>query len=184
VHEQQTPYSFQDVYDLYWEKVYLQCFHHLGDHETAKDMTQDIFRSLWERFDDLEITTSIEFYLAKAAKLKVFEYIRNETVKRKHIQTFLYDTETADNSVEENVEYKELYNHLISLIALLPKQCKTVFTLSKINGLSNKEIAMELNISERAVEYHITKAYLFIRKKIAKYCHLLVFFAIFVLSFF
>lgn len=184
MHKQQPLYNFKDVYDLYWEKVYLQCFHYLGDHETAKDMTQDIFRSLWERYGDLEITTSIEHYLVKAAKLKVLEHIRNETVKRKHIQTFLNDTETTDNSVEEGMEYKELYNHLISLIALLPKQCKTVFTLSKINGLSNKEIAVELNISERAVEYHITKAYLFIRKKTVKYCHLFVLFTIFVFCFF
>lgn len=149
----------------------------------AKDMTQDIFRSLWERYDDLEITTSIEYYLAKAAKLKVLEYIRNEAVKKKHIQTFIDNTDTATSSVEDEMEYKELYSRLTSLIDLLPKQCKRVFTLSKINGLSNKEISVELNISERAVEYHITKAYLFIRKKLAEYCHLFIFFTIFVFPF-
>ncbi len=146
-------------------------------------MTQDIFRSIWERYDDLDITTSIEHYLARATKFKVLEYIRNEAVKKKHNQALVNNIDTSNNSVEDDLNYKELYNRLTYLIGLLPKQCKNVFTLSKINGLSNKEISVELNISERTVEYHITKAYLFIRKNLAEFCHLFVFFTIFVFHF-
>lgn len=140
VNRKQLSYDFQDVYNLYWEKVYLQCFYTLNDHETAKDLTQDIFRSLWERYDDLELTTSIEHYLAKATKFRILEYIINESVKKEYSQALVQDIEPSKNSVEDALNYKELYNRLLSLIESLPKQCKRVFTLSKINGLSNKDI--------------------------------------------
>lgn len=178
----QSLYNFQDVYNLYWEKVYLQCFYTLNDHETAKDLTQDIFRSLWERYSELKINTSIEHYLAKATKFRILEHIRNEAVKNRHGQILAANTETSENLVEDDLNYRELYDLLVDLINRLPKQCSRVFTLSKINGLSNKEISVALNISERAVEHHITKAYIFVRKNLAKFTLLLVFFTIFATS--
>lgn len=175
----QFPYNYQDVYNLFWEKVYLQCFYNLNDQETAKDLTQDIFRSLWERFEDLEITTSMEHYLAKATKFRILEYIRNEAVKKKHNQILVNTTDTVSYTTEDNLNYRELYNRFTYLIGLLPIQSQRVFTLSKIDGLSNKEISVELNISVRTVEYHITKAYVFIRKNMAEYSPLSIFFTIF-----
>ncbi|GAE83530.1 RNA polymerase sigma-70 factor [Bacteroides reticulotermitis] len=172
-------YNFEDIYNQYWEKVYLQCASKLNDTEIAKDLTQDIFRSLWERHEELVITISIEHYLAKATKLKVLEYIRNEAVKRRHNQLLADNSEPITSVTEEELNYKELYERLKFLIGFLPTQCRNVFTLSKIDGLSNKEISSELNISERAVEYHITKAYSFLRKKMKDFKLFLSFFTIF-----
>lgn len=179
--KKQFPYNYQDVYNLFWEKVYLQCFYNLNDQETAKDLTQDIFRSLWERFDDLEITTSMEHYLARATKFRILEYIRNEAVKNKHNQILVNDIDSVSYTTEDNLNYKELYTRFTHLVGLLPCQSQKVFTLSKIEGLSNKEISEELSISVRTVEYHMTKAYIFIRKNLAEYSSLSVFFAIFAL---
>ena len=171
--------EFEDVYNLHWEKVYLQCVNKLNDSVVAKDLTQDIFRSLWERYDDLIITVSIEHYLARATKFRILEHIRNESVKRKHDQALGEIFNPTTNTTEEDLSYKELADRLQFLIDFLPKQCKKVFTLSKIDGLSNKEISSELQITERTVEYHITKAYIFIRKNLKEYSYLFVFFATF-----
>jgi hypothetical protein len=54
----------------------------------------------------------------------------------------------------------------------LPKQCKNVYKLSRDEGLTNKEIATNLLISERAVEYHISKALSVIKIRLKKYCNI------------
>ncbi len=172
--------EFEKIYNLHWEKVYLQCVNKLNDSVVAKDLTQDIFRSLWERYDDLIITVSIEHYLARATKFRILEHIRNESVKRKHDQALGEIFNPATNTTEDDLNYRELSDRLQSLIDFLPKQCKRVFTLSKIDGLSNKEISSELQITERTVEYHITRAYAFIRKNLKEFSYLFVFFATFV----
>ncbi|WP_400262255.1 sigma-70 family RNA polymerase sigma factor [Sphingobacterium sp. SG20118] len=53
---------------------------------------------------------------------------------------------------------EELSQKISTLVNKLPAQCKNVFQMSRDQGLTNKEIANKLLISERAVEYHISKA--------------------------
>ena len=170
--------DFEEIYNLYWEKVYLLCVTKLNDSIIAKDLTQDIFRSLWERYDDLVITVSIDHYLARATKFKVLEYIRNESVKRKHDQELEEIYNPISNTTEEDLTYRELSDRLYFLMNFLPKQCKKVFTLSKIDGLSNKEISSEMQITERTVEYHMTRAYTFLRRNLKEYSCMFVVFGV------
>jgi len=47
---------------------------------------------------------------------------------------------------------------LVKAIQGLPDRCRQVFTLRKVYGYSQKEIASRMNISEHTVEQHLTKA--------------------------
>lgn len=160
---------FAQTYERYWEKVYFVCYNNLKDREVAKEMVQDIFKSLWERKDTLEITSSLEHYLVRAAKLKVFEHIRNKTIRQKHLDCVMRAHCESVNCTEEEVLFQGLTEKVKHLVDRLPCQCQNVFRMSREQGLSNKEIASSLLISERAVEYHITKALSFLRKNLTEY---------------
>lgn len=149
--------SFEAIYNLYWSNVYAVCYNNIKEAEPAKELVQDIFKSLWERRDDLRLENAGN-YLIRAAKLKTFEYIRNKVSRQQHIDTKLRGTADATNCTEECVLYNELKNRVCSVVNTLPTQCKRVYKMSRERGMSNKEIAYSLFISERAVEYHITKA--------------------------
>lgn len=164
-----SPGSFEQIYTLYWEKVYAICYNNLRETEPAKELVQDIFKSLWERRDEIEISTSIEHYLMRAAKLKVFEYIRNKTSRKKHIECALQDFCESTNCTEEEVDFNGLVEKVNLLVDRLPCQCRNVYKMSREQGLSNKEIASALLISERAVEYHITRAFTFLRQHLPEY---------------
>ena len=69
--------SFRQIYMTYWDKVFAICYNNLGKPEVAKEMVQDIFKSLWEGREELEITNYVELYLLRSAQSKVFEYLRN-----------------------------------------------------------------------------------------------------------
>lgn len=158
--------DFRRVYELYWEKVFAVCYNHIKKEEIAKGMTQDIFLSLWERRGSLQIHTSIEHYLVKSAKNKVAEYFRNQAIRNKNLNCALKDYCGQSNCTEENVAFSILLQELDILVEQLPCQCQNVFRMSREQGMSNREIANKLGISERAIEYHISKAISFLRKSL------------------
>jgi len=160
--------TFETVYQLYFEKVYAICYNNIRDIEPAREMVQDIFRSLWERRDELELE-NINNYLIKAAKFKAFEYIRNKVSQQQHLCQKYEGCTNSSNCTEEHVFFNNLNEKVNILIDTLPCQCKRVYKMSRENGLSNKEIASVLLITERAVEYHISKALSVLRLNLSGY---------------
>lgn len=161
--------EFEQIYNLHWEKVYAVCYYQLKDRDLAKDLVQDIFLSLLERKDEIQIGSSIEAYLVGAAKLKVIEYIRNQVRKEKKLEELVISYSDEKNSIEEDIHYKELNEKLNKLIEYLPCQCKKIIELSRFEGNKNREISEKLHISERVVEYNISKALQVFRKSLKEY---------------
>lgn len=161
--------SFRQIYLLHWDKVFAVCYNNTQDEELAKGMVQDIFKSLWERKEELEITVSIERYLLRSAKFKVFEHFRNSKTRQEVHHNFLTETCPAENCTENEIMYNHLKNKVNDLIDTLPCQCKRVFKMSREQGMTNKEIASSLLISERAVEYHISRALKTLKTNLSDY---------------
>lgn len=160
------PRCFEAIYNTFWNRVYLMCYKHTRDTETSKEMVQDIFKSLWERREELTIEVSIERYLARAAKFKVFEFIRNKTTQQAHTAAAACQWPVSSNVTENDVLYNALKEDVETVVESLPDQCRRVFRLSRMEGLTNREIATRLEVSERAVEHHITRALRSLRQAI------------------
>jgi len=161
--------GFKAVYDTYWEKVYAVCYNNTRCVELAQDMTQEIFTSLWERRKSLKIEQSIEHYLVRAAKYKVSEYYRNKSIREKHQKRISQNYCTSAQCTKEDVDYSLLVQRLDLVVENLPCRCQQVYRMSREEGLTNKEIARKLDISQRAVEYHISKALRFLKEKLPEY---------------
>ena len=161
--------SFRQIYLLHWDKVFAVCYNNLRETEVAKGMVQEIFKSLWERKDELEITSSVEHYLLRSAKFKVFEYIRNNRGQQQHTQKALANYCNHTHCTENEIMYNSLKSQVDVLVDTLPCQCKNVFKMSREQGLTNKEIASSLLISERAVEYHISRALTTLKANLTEY---------------
>jgi RNA polymerase sigma-70 factor (family 1) len=156
--------SFESIYDKYWEKLFISAFNVLKDEDICKDIVQEIFISLWNRSNELKIN-NLRAYLFQAIKFQVAKHLRDNAKFYPIIEQ--YEVSFNVNDVEQNIEYNELTSLLKEGLEELPDKCKEVFKLSRIDGLSNKEISQKLNITNSTVENHINKALKLLRKNLS-----------------
>ncbi|MEM8929414.1 MAG: RNA polymerase sigma-70 factor [Bacteroidota bacterium] len=156
--EFKTKDGFQQIYSTYFSKVLALCMKYTGDESLSKDLVQDVFVSLWEKRKSLVIEKSLERYLCWSVKMKVFEHSRNQSIKRKNLE-IVKSRQTEIVLTDENDFGSVQLHHEIRTVANnLSEKCRRIFLMSRQDGLSNKQIAFELNISERTVQYHIKNA--------------------------
>jgi len=158
--------AFTEIYNRYWKKLYVTAFNRLDDAREAEEAVQNVFLSLWKRRDVLELNFSLATYLSTAVKYQIYSRIARMNRESKHI-TYLGQTSTegSDTTTDWLFE-RELKKKLEDAISTLPEKCRVVFIMSREQGLSNSQIAQRLEIAEKTVEGHITKAISILRSAI------------------
>ncbi len=162
--------AFTSIFNKYWDELFISAFFVLKDEDVCKDIVQEIFVSFWNRCPELEII-NLRAYLLQATKYQVAKYIRDNQ-KYEVLSQSYENIETVEFN-EEPIEYKELHTIISQKINTLPERCREVFRLSRLEGLSNKQIGEKLNISVSTVENQITKALKFLRHELSGYTTLL-----------
>lgn len=158
-----TPQAFKVFYKEHSRKLFRICFVFTKDEAIASEMVQDIFCSLWERRSSLTIHGDIENFLYRCAKFQYFNYQRNQKVKaRFHQEEFLLRN-AITNHTEEAVIFGELEARIEMLVEGMPNRRKEVYKLSRQKGLSVREIANHLTISEKTVKNHLTHSLTYLR---------------------
>lgn len=155
--------TFRNLYDVYWERLFGMAYNRLQNTGDAEDVVQQVFINLWKNREQLQNIRSMEAYLACAVRYMVYNIIRHRLVKKQYFEHHLRKANWFDHSTENQLSFNELYRHLEAVITTLPPQCRLVFSMSRINGYSNREIAEKTGLSVRTVENHINKALKLIR---------------------
>ncbi len=150
--------AFKEIYSRYWLVIYRRFYKKLQSKELAEEYTQELFTSIWSRRNDLSINTSVILYLNGAVGKMVVSFIRNEIRKKLMFDRSPDGESSISNPSENQEENEDLLVQLQSALENLPDKTRKIISLSKLQGLSVKEIANRQNLSNKAVEYHITKA--------------------------
>ncbi|GEL09663.1 RNA polymerase sigma-70 factor, ECF subfamily [Flavobacterium glycines] len=146
------------IYNKYWEVMYLAAYNLVKDRSVCEDIVQEVFISLWQRREKIQIKVSLKSYLYTSTVYKVYDHFNKN---KKMIKDELFDgfeNKIENSNPETKLMHQELISYLDTIVDSLPDKCKEVYKLSRENMLSNKEIAEQLNISQRTVEGHISKA--------------------------
>lgn len=151
--------AFNALFDRYWSKIFSTAFSYVRDKETCNEITHDIFLNIWIKRKQLHIE-SFSNYLRASARYHVFRH--QKTLRAIPLQ-YTDDLEqinqttfTADS--DEKIRTVELEDSLKGYLSKLPKRCREIFILSRMEHLSNDEIANRLDISKRTVENQLTHA--------------------------
>jgi RNA polymerase sigma-70 factor (family 1) len=170
--------AFREIYTRYWKGVFQVAYKKTHYKELAEELTQNLFVDLWRRRETVTIG-SISNYLFGGLKYSIINHYKSQLV-RENYQDHL---KVVKNDTVENTDYllmlNELSGALTDGIARLPKKTGEVFKLSRLEHYSVKDISRELNISEKAVEYHITQSLKSMRFHLKDYLFLPVLLSLF-----
>jgi RNA polymerase sigma-70 factor (ECF subfamily) len=154
------------------------------DEATAEDIVIDSMIYYWENRHRLPADTNIPAYVLTAIKHKCIDHLRHQQlaqdVSDKLAQLHAWELGTRLATLEA-IEPDELFASEIQTIVrrtldgLSPKT-RRIFELSRYDNLSHKEIALQMGVSTKAIEFHITKATKVLRLALKDYLPLLLFF--------
>ena len=170
-----------------FEAIYTENYHSLVAYarrfvlseEEARGVIQDVFVRLWEIREDLPDDLQIKNYLYVSVRNRCLDILRH----RKNVNRFLEEKfrEVSRRSLEmppgaeeplEALITRETEEKIIATIDALPPKCKEVFKLSRFEGMKNKEIALQLGLSIKTVETHISHALSELRAALGEDSHL------------
>jgi RNA polymerase sigma-70 factor (ECF subfamily) len=157
--------AFTEIYNRYWEKLLAIGYFHLRNKQAAEDIVHEVIISLWTRRTELSIQ-SLSSYLATATRFSVFKAIVRDKRRRE-----LLNQQAMPDSTTETIEKLDalfLKEQLHGIIEQLPEKAKLVFIYSRDEELTVTQIAKKMDLSPKAVEYHITKALRTLRDALKK----------------
>jgi len=161
--------SFTQLYNLYARKAFLVAYSATKSKETAKEIVQEVFASLWLHRKTLVINSSMSAYLNGAVKHKVYDHFDKHVVRERYKHAAALTSSPLINNTEETIAYNELSTLVQEHIGHLPETTRQVFISSRFRGSSIPEIAKESSLSVKMVEYHLTKALKYLRGRLANY---------------
>lgn len=147
--------AFRQMFDLYWESLYLLASQKSGDGQEAEDMVQELFIDIWRKKERVTLTTSLKTYLVSCIYLKVFHYFRKKGFRQQHYADFACFLDQVEEHPPFENEYGRLQDIVEETVTLMPPQMQTVFTMKHYQGLTVKNIAEKLDISPSSVKTHL-----------------------------
>jgi RNA polymerase sigma-70 factor (family 1) len=167
--------AFREIYNRYWQKLFHTALAKTHSQQIAEELVQNIFIAVWEKRAIAKIE-NLEAYLVRAMKYKIINYIQSMLATEKHLKVMSDHIAKEENDSETQLLLHELNLAIHTAIEKLPAKTKAVFKLSREESHTVKEIAQLMNLSEKAVEYHITQSLKLMRLHLKDFIVLEVFF--------
>jgi RNA polymerase sigma-70 factor, ECF subfamily len=108
-------------------------------------------------------------YLFTAARNGALSYLRHQSATKRLEGDVVSFYTSSPAPADRELRSAELAQALQRALARLPERRRLVFTLSREQGLTYKEIAKLLDISPKTVEMQMGRAYRALRKYLAPY---------------
>lgn len=156
---------------------------YVQDFSVAEDFTMEAFMDYWEMKDMLQPDSNVPAYILTLIKHKCLNHLKrrqlHEDISQRLRSVAEWELNLQISSLEVceptelfTAEIKEIVN---STLRQLPEQTRRIFLMSRVGNKTRKEIANELNMTSKGVEYHIAKALSALRINLKDYYTLLPF---------
>ena len=158
--------TFEQMFKTYYRTLCFYAEGIVGEKEAAEEIVSDFFLKLWENRENISITVSLQAYLYKGVYNNCLKYLEHIKVWHKYREDAQYRIDNSDlfaGAQDDNdplslLISRETVAKIEQAIDTLPAQCKEVFELVRMEGLTYQEVADKLGISINTVRTQITRA--------------------------
>lgn len=161
--------EFENIYRMYYKRMFGLCMKYVKDETTAEDLVQDSFVTILTKINTLKDKTKLESWMFSIAKNTCLKYLEK---KKLFSDISIDDTNVADtqeNISQEQQEATMSYDTLMQMVDKLPEGYKKVFTLYAIDGLTHEQIAKQLNIKPNTSSSQLYRAKQMLKSMIVSY---------------
>lgn len=155
--------EFESYFKRYYTPLGMYVTRLCKNPQEAEDIVQETFSIAWEKFSATALPDNFKAYLYRVAHNLTIDRLKSTQSNESSLSV---DDIKDVEPTEESIDTSERDARLWIAISKLPPRCREVFLLSKHNGLSNAEIAKELDISIKTVENQMTKAFKSLRNSL------------------
>ena len=169
--------ALRSLLNLLGPRVLGYCRKKVGNVEDAEELLLDIFLKLWHFREKLDESADVQVLLFTIARNHILNFIRNKATRQLAVTAQENASQHPPEGILQQLNYNELYRQYQEVLDTLGDKQRTVFRMSREEGLSHREIADRLGISVRTVEAHIHSSLKVIRSELKDtYIVLLIFF--------
>src|SRR5438309_6907110 len=136
--------AFEVLYKQYWPQLLNFAGQYIEDRQACEEIVQDLFVQLYVRGISVKLKHMLTSYLFVALRNRIFNYLRNRAVYRKHVTNAAKKKMSSQNNVEQSIYLKELQKSIFKSLKQMPTRCSEVYLL-KQEQLTVKQISYALN---------------------------------------
>jgi len=149
--------GFRILYSKYWNPLLNYASNYLEDEMTCEEIVQGLFVHLYLNPGKTNINSSLSSYLFVAVRNKIYNYLRDQAVYRKHIEKAGY-VRTKFNNVEQFVNVMELQREIHFSLRRMPERYKEVYLLWHDHQYTIRKISEILSRPVDTVEKQLRRA--------------------------
>lgn len=152
--------SLRFLLERYWSPLVGYAGRIVGRREDAKDVVQEVFIRLWQKRQQWQPRGSVRAYIYRIARnLSLNACRERRTRKRRDEQSGIALMRGAPvRTPEEVLEAASLRAEVLAAINALPARRREIFVLSRLHGLTHREIAEAMGIARQTVSNQMTRA--------------------------
>jgi len=147
--------AFTEIYHRYTGVLQGHAYAKLQDREEAIDVVQELFTTLWVKRDVIEFHTTLSGYLYTSVRNRVLNIILHNKVASDYMNSLQEFIDHGEALTDHLVRENELAAIIEKEILVLPEKMRIIFEMSRKEGLSYKEIAVKLGLSEKTVKNQV-----------------------------
>lgn len=175
--------EFNRLFNMYQSRMVRFAYGYVKDAAIAEDFVMEAFSTFWQKRNELAENTKPQAYVLTVVKNKCLNHLQHlqirQRVEQNINQSLQWNLNTRISTLEAcdpiQLFSKEVQKILDETLDRLSERTREIFVLSRSKGYSYKEIAEELNISVKSVEFHISKALEQLRVALKDFVYLLPF---------
>jgi RNA polymerase sigma-70 factor (ECF subfamily) len=154
--EDQT--AFSELFRRYDKRIYPFVLKMIKTPVLAEEITHEIFIKIWKHRDKLPAIDQPEAYILTIAARHTLDQIKKRLSENKMLQGLSASKENSHNDTEEKLLLRDRAALVQQAVDQLPPQQRSVYELSRLEGMNYEQIARQLQISPNTVRNHLVKA--------------------------